>query len=159
MVRAPTRLALIAATIVGCAPATTRQVQSSDAAQSTTIVQQGPGELEFTLQVSPLPIHPGDTIEVTIGVRNIGDEPTQVTVPTCYMAYLGNVPLSSLAEVTCQAAGSRRDLAAGESWSLSDRMRVEVGRVGRHPFEVRVAEIPEVSLALWLKIDPKVGGM
>ena len=156
MVRAPNRLALIAATIVGCAPATTRQVQSSVAARDTIILQQGPGELEFSLQLSPVPIHPGDSSEMTIGVRNIGNEPARVTVPMCYMTYRGTVPLSSLAEVACQAAGYRRDLAAGESVSLRDQMRVEVGP-GQYPFEVRVAEIPEVWLGLSLKIESKSG--
>ena len=93
-------------------PAT--QPNSSD----TTIVQRGPGELEFALTLAPVPRRVGDTMWVKVSVRNLGSAPAVVWVTPCDLTLRGPRTQPWPPDMDVCAAGSGEEvLLPGQSWT------------------------------------------
>ena len=147
------RIVAIATLITGCSatpPPTVPAAQSS--ARDTTIVQRGPGTLEFALTLTPLPRRVGDTMWARVSARNFGAESTVVSVPMCYLILRGvrTAPWPLETDV-CTAANGEQMLGPGETWGFSEGYKV-VEQPGRYRLEIQVAETPNVWLDTELQL-------
>lgn len=140
--------------IIACSTNPTPPPTSTQAAsRDTTIVQRGPGDLEFSLTLAPIPRRVGDTMWVRVAVRNLGSAPVVVTVTPCYLTLAGvrTRPWPPDMDV-CAAAYATQALAGGESWAFSEGYNL-AGPPGRHPLRVQVARDPVVWLGTDLFLD------
>ena len=129
-------------------------VSAQTASRDTTIVQHGPGDLEFSLRLSPIPRRIGDTMHVTVTVRNLGSAPAKVGIGPCYLTYKGIQPHPLVGRPVCAAASGEVSLASGESWTMGDGWEL-TGPPGRYPFRMRVALEPPVWLGTDLYLEAR----
>jgi hypothetical protein len=122
------------------------------AARDTTIVQRGPDNLEFSLTLTPVPRAVGDTMQVKVSVRNLGNAPRVVRVTPCYLTLLG-IPTEPWPRDTdvCAGASAEETLGGGESWNFREGFRL-IGPAGRYRLRLKVAHEPSVWLATELEL-------